>query len=278
MKAKNAVLALSFLLIINFVPICHAQEITFSRLLPPFPEVRSISNAEYLFEGIKNRQDVKTLFSDLNRARKFLYEKVKKNQHFHTDLPCSISDGPETIFDLSLPELIRVYLLLDDLDNGRLAKQVSRMNLDYKEVDHYEPGGLGLINGRVMVEPIPSVLFKKTPEMEAGYLIPQKDLATPHIFTFHVHPLGNKPVPGPSWSAKFTENKEAKIGDDIGIAIDRAQVQGDAHQVLFSKMYNRFFNVDYYVAKKTVPTPGIDPYQFCGKLKGFRIIDLGTWY
>jgi hypothetical protein len=42
-------------------------------------------------------------------------------------------------------------------------------------------------------------------------------------------------------------------------------------------MYNRYFNVDYYVTEKLPEPPSYDPSDYCHKLAGFRIIDLGVW-
>jgi len=278
MKKRYAVFVLFLLFLPNVTVFCQAEEITFSSLLPPVAVEKSINNAEYLLGAIGNRQDIKALFSDIDSVKQFLWRWINALPHSHSRLPCKISAEPDSVFAFSLPQLIRVYLILNSLQNGDLVVQIGKIIENYQEGNYYEPGGLGLIkNGQIILEQRPSELFLKVPEIEAAYAIPDKDFAKPHVFLFHMHPFGKGPSPGPSWGADFTEGKEANIKYDIGTALKRAGVHGDYHHLLISKLGDRRFNVDYYFAEKIQPLPHYDSFQFCHRLTGFRIVDLGDW-
>ncbi|OGZ33645.1 MAG: hypothetical protein A2Y98_01795 [Candidatus Portnoybacteria bacterium RBG_19FT_COMBO_36_7] len=257
-----------------------AEELSFATLLPPAPAQKAIENTQYFFEGIKDRKDMKAFFFDIQKAKQDLYTKIKPLTRFHARLPCSLSAEPQSIFELSLPQMARIYLIFDALENGNLVKQIAQIINNYKEGNFYEPGGLGLLkNGQILLEAIPSSIIEERDGAEASYILPFSDFARPHIFTFHMHPLGKSgPAPGPSYKVEIDNDaKEAKFGHDIGMALFRAKNHGDYHHLLISKMYSRYFNVDYYFAQKLPEPPSYDPSDYCGKLIGFRIVDLGVW-
>jgi hypothetical protein len=160
------------------------------------------------------------------------------------------------------------------------VSQIGKIIDGYKEGDYYEPGGLGLIkNDRLLLILIPSIMLPRSSGVEAVYLIPGTEFLTPHIFAFHMHPIGRSgPAPGPSFKVEIdNDGKEAKFDHDIGTALVRAKSQGEYHHLLISKLGNRRFNVDYYAAEKIIEPPSYDPADYCGKLVGFKIIDLGIW-
>ena len=278
MKTKYAILAI-WLFLIGPVSICPAQEITFKSLLPPEARGNSAINAEYLFEALGQRQDVKTFFSDTEGARQFLLRRLKTLPHTNYELPCCLSAKPESVLELSLPQLVRVYLFLDGLQNNDLTKQIGKIIASYEKDSQYEPGGIGLVEkGQIVAEQIASEPFVKTTDLIAGYKLPKKDLARPHVFTFHFHPRLSKTFfPSPSWTAEFADGMEANINYDIGEALSRAKSDGDSHQLLISELKDNSFNLVYYAAEKVEMPASLDPFAFCGRLTGFKIVNLGIW-
>jgi len=276
MKAKCAVF---FLFLLMLAGICNAQEITFKSLLPLIAAEGSVINAEYLFEALGQRQDVKTFFSDIDSARQSLLRRLKSLPHADYELPCRLSAKPESVLELSLPQLVRVYLFLDGLENHDLTKQIGKIIASYEKGSQYEPGGIGLMEkGKLFAEQISSDSFVKTADILAGYKLPKKDLIRPHVFTFHCHPrLLNIVFLSPSWTVEFVQGMEANINYDIGEALSRAKFNGDSHQLLISELKNNSFNLVYYTAEKVEPMANPDPFEFCQRLKGFKIVNLGIW-
>jgi hypothetical protein len=70
---------------------------------------------------------------------------------------------------------------------------------------------------------------------------------------------------------------EANINYDIGEAISRARIDGDSHQLLISELKDNSFNLVYYTAEKIDPPANPDPFGFCQRLIGFKIVNLGIW-
>jgi hypothetical protein len=260
--------------------IASGQEIEFSRFLPPIALQKSIDNAAYLAKALQKMSDAADFSSNLIETRLFLYRELKQLTHYHNRLPCSLSAEPESILWLSSGQLIRVYLIYNALKNGDLVEQIAGIIDRYKEGDFFEPGGLGLIeDGQIVLEPLPSDPWPRTPGTESVYIIPEEGLKRQFIFLFHLHPLSTSgPLTGPSWSVKIDKNtREAKLGNDIGATLSWADDFGDSHHLLISKMYNRAFNVDYYSAEKQVYPPVTGVLDYCPRLKGFKIVDLGKW-
>jgi hypothetical protein len=278
MKTKYAILAI-WLFLIGPVLICPAQEITLESLLPPLPDTNSTINAEYLLATLGQRPDVKTFFSDTAAARQSMLRWLKTLPHTDYELPCRLSAKPESILSFSLPQLVRVYLFLDGLENNDLTKQIGKIIASYEKGSQYEPGGIGLMKkGQVLAEQIASDSFVKPDDIIAGYELPKKDFARPRIFTFHFHPrLLHIFFLSPSWTAKFADGMEANVNYDIGEALFRAAFDGDSHQLLISELPNRTFNLSYYAAEKVEPPASPDPFGFCHRLTGFKIVNLGIW-
>jgi hypothetical protein len=273
------VLVSIFLLLFVLPKVHGAQEITFSSLLPPLAAENSAINAGYLLEAIKQRPDVKIFFSNTDSARHSLLLRLKILPHINYELPCNLSAKPESIMNFSLPQLVRIYLILDALEKGDLKNQIGKIIASYEKDSQYEPGGIGLSeNGRLVFEQIASDYFVKPADILAGYKLPKKASARPHIFTFHFHPrFFNRSLPSPSWSAEFADGMEADINYDIGEALSRAKLDGDSHQLLISELPNRTFNLAYYLAEKVEPSASPDPFSFCGRLAGLKIVNLGIW-
>ncbi|MFH0852088.1 MAG: hypothetical protein V1845_00555 [bacterium] len=274
MKTKIAALLMIFLIPSS---ICFAQWSKISDLTTARSSGQSLGNAEYLLEGIALRQDLEAFFADPDAVKKFLCRWITSLPHSYIQLPCFIHERPESVLSFSLPQLIRVYLILDALKNGTLVSQIGTIIENYQEGDYFEPGGLGLIrSGQIYLELRPSEPTEPIPKTEGAFIISQKDLQIPHIFLFHLHPLGKSgPAPGPSIDIEMTDGQEAKIGSDVGTAIARANHYGEYHHLLISKLGNKTFNIDYYAAE-AVPESG-DSFTLCHKLEKFKIVDLGNW-
>ena len=238
-------------------------------------------NNAYLARELAARENIDPLLEDTEKLRAKLKETIKAQKHAYTELPIIHSGKPEVIDHLSRSQLLRISILMDDLLNGDLVKDIGKILDSAKENE--EAGGVVLLKNT-------KVNFKVLPNASTGtgsirfianYLFPDDSFNEPHLFLFHTHPhiKGQRTDNGPSWDIQGTRYGVA-IRGDIGVASAMAKYYGESHHLVvstFGDPKDRMFNIDYFGGEAVNAKVPENDFDVESMLDHMRVLDVGIF-
>lgn len=262
----------------------NQRRVTIEKFLPTStnPEHKLInSNNTYLAKELSERASIDPLLEDTEKLRTKLKEIIKAQKHAYTDVPTKHNGKPDTIDSLSKNQLLRISVLMDDLLNDDLVKDIGKIMDSTKENE--ETGGLVLIKeGKVHFKALPNdSRGNRSPQFIANYLFPDDSFKEAHLFLFHTHPFikGQGTGNGPSWNIQGSRFGVSITGD-IGVASAMAKQYGESHHLVISTFgdpEDKMFNIDYFGGEAVNVKPPKDQFDTEPILAHMISIDLGIY-
>lgn len=193
-----------------------------------------------------------------------------------------LSEGPESARRLTPRQLLRVRLLLKDLERKEFLR-IAGSFMEKQPVGGYdEAGGIGTISqGRTgIVEKSNAAKGGvQDPRYNGSYALPEEAKQTPQLFFIHTHAYyGDYSVIGSGPS--LIENcdpespKVSCIEGDIGYAIQEALKHGEFHGLVISRLKGGF-NIDYYGSEMADDVDRSNVWSILGRIV---VVDLGNYY
>ena len=262
-------------------------------------EGRARKNNQYLIDNLKNRSDVTSCLRNQDQTKIDLEKKLISLEHCKYREPSfdigygavgAIHNGPEDVCQLTSRQLVRVYLMLDALENEDFRKQIMKeIDLDFQDPQvkqgylAAERGGLIKINnGKLELFPVLSkdALKKREDADKPGnysnnvnsgsnfvYIMPKETLEKERfIFDYHIHATKEDDTNscGPSFS--LLDAIFGRITGDIGYCSENIMKFGESHHLVITKLKGNEFNVGYFGGEKDKK----------GKPK-IIVLSLGNW-
>ena len=238
-------------------------------------------NNAYLAKELAARASIDPLLDDTERLRAKLKEIIKAQKSVYTDLPIKYSGKADVVDILSKNQLLRISILMDDLLNGSLVKDIGRIIDSANENE--EAGGLVLIKkGKVHFKALPNASTGTgSPRFIANYLFPDDSFKEPHLFLFHTHPFikGQGSSSGPSWDIRGNRYGVVVLGD-LGVVSAMAKQDGESHHLVISTFgdpRDKMFNIHYFggeAVNAKAPENGFDVESM---LSHMRVLGLGRF-
>lgn len=239
------------------------------------------SNNAYLAKELSERRSIDPLLEDTEKLRAKLKETIKAQKHAYTDVPLKHNGKPDTVDSISKNQLLRISILMDDLLNGDLVKDIGKI-IDSANKNE-EAGGLVLIKeGKVHFKALPNdSKGNRSPQFIANYLFPDDSFKEAHLFLFHTHPhiKGQGTSNGPSWNMQGSR-LGVSITGDLGVASAMAKQYGESHHLVISTFgdpKDRMFNVDYFGGESLNAKEPKDQFDAESMLIHITSIDLGIF-
>ena len=238
-------------------------------------------NNAYLAKELMTRASIDLLLEDTEKLRAKLKETIKAQKHAHSEAPIQHNSKSDVVDHLSKSQLLRISILMDDLLNGDLVKDIGKIMDSAPENE--EAGGLVLIKkSKVHFKTLPNASTGvSSPRFAANYLFPDDSFKEPHLFLFHTHPFvkGQGTGNGPSWDLLGGRYGVA-IRGDLGVASAMAKHYGESHHLVISTFgdpRDRMFNVDYFGGEAANAKQPKNEFDVESMLHHMRVIDLGIF-
>ncbi len=194
--------------------------------------------------------------------------------------------GIDEIDFMNNRQLIRIFLILEDLNSNETQYEIWKQIKSDLEDKFSEHGGIVKLDdeGKILYEAKNSCHMSLTPFLslfgEAGfkvledigvdrnkilnddnetYKLSLMDYLTPNIAEYHFHAVDedNTLYAGPSCCISVSESwknagdkdffkKRSHVYGDIGWCTDRIATQGESHNLVFTKLVGKRFNVGYF--------------------------------
>lgn len=239
------------------------------------------SNNAYLAKALAGRASIDPLLENTEKLRAKLKETIKAQKHAHSEVPITHSGKADVVDHLSKSQLLRISIVMDDLLNGDLVKDIGKIMDSAKENE--EAGGLVLIKeGKVHFKSLPNASTGTgSPQFIANYLFPDDSFEEPHLFLFHTHPYikGQGTSNGPSWDIRGNRYGAAVRGD-IGVASSMAKHYGESHHLVvstFGDPKDKMFNIDYFGGEAINAKEPKTAFDVGSMLDHMRVLDLGIF-
>lgn len=230
---------------------CHLD-----RVALPYP----IANLEAMATYLATRENPNDpLVLNQARLQDVVYQKLLQLPHTYRTEECE--GEPDDIIAAKPLQLVRSHMLLNALSNPTLIREMGQLVERNPKDGQTELGGLVTVRREgIHFAEIPS------PSKKAQiYQISGRDISTfPHLAVFHLHALYDDCTrfAGPSYREPWNNRREES---DLGEAGREAEVTGESHNVVVTKLTGHRFNVDYYAAQMGMFYPG------------YTIVDLGVY-
>ena len=161
-----------------------------------------------------------------------------------------LSEGPESARRLTIRQLLRVRLLLKDLERKEFVKEVGSLMEKQPIGTHDEAGGIGTISeGRTGIAEKPNALkgaMLDARYFNGAYSLPPEEKRAPQLYFVHTHghyadysAIGA----GPSLIQSCPEARMDCLMGDISYAIGEALSNGEFHGLVISRLKGKGFTV-----------------------------------
>lgn len=229
----------------------------------PLWERKAKKNNEYLINNLILHQGRYNLIKDLEISKQKLEDKLKSVQHTHLVGNTHYDEyDSEGIKHLTTRQLLRVYLILENLEDKEFKQKIGLLlEEDLKDL-YAEHGGLILFdkNGKLIFYPIKSGNISNKKENTYYYDNTMLSFSILHIASYHFHAM-----------KEDSSNSAGPSIEDILHCNYEANIEGESHNIVVTKLNGSRFNMDYCGGEdKDIEA---DPYSF----SGFKIIDLGNY-
>jgi len=218
-------------------------------------ERRQKRNNNYLIDCLMKRENAEYLIENQEEVKKQLREKLETLEHTYRPLT-SYTEGPAGVHNLSVRQLLRVYLIMEALEDQEFRDEIGK-GLEADLHDPYsEYGGLGVFENRVKLMEVESEkASEKDPRNNGSYHLPTtKVWGIPYLFEYHYHATSDDCsfLAGPSHGIVTAATSLIGLsvkGDFVGSEISTI-VFGEDHSIVITKLKGNNFNIDYFGGEK----------------------------